>query len=80
MMNQKRKTKNQCSYIRKRRVLCTNCWQILEVNCTSEVQSWVITFVIIEILMLVIKIKIDDEDPLAGFDPIVFEFTNKWKL
>ena len=54
-MNQKRKRRTNAHILEREGVLCTNCWQILEVNCTSRSSVLVITFVIIEILMLVIK-------------------------
>lgn len=79
---EKKKRRTNAHILEREGVLCTNCWQILEVNCTSR--SSVLGHYLRHYRDSHVgnkkEIKIDDEDPLAGFDPIVFEFTNKWKL
>ena len=83
MMNPKKKKRKTNAHILEREgVLCTCCWQILEVNCTSR--SSVLGHYLRHYRDSHVGNKKEinkneTDDPLSTFDPVVFEFINKWR-
>ncbi len=79
---EKKKRKTNAHILEREGVLCTCCWQILEVNCTSR--SSVLGHYLRHYRDSHVGNKKEinkneTDDPLSTFDPVVFEFINKWR-
>lgn len=79
---EKKKRKTNAHILEREGVLCTSCWQILEVNCTSRssvLGHYLRHFRDSHVGNKKENSKPDTEDSLSTFDPVVFEFINKWR-